>query len=443
MLTHVCRDWREVFTSRSSLWTDFHCTDADKTRIYLERSKSSPIELWLDREDDLHPHDPLLQVIPHATGRLKSLSVEGAPWNIQDITAHLSRPAPLLEFLSIDGGCGFEPEHNPVLETTLFNGDLSSLHEFHLECVRTELPWRNMVNLTSFMLCHMLPPADVSVERLLDFFGSAPRLRKIELYFATPTPGAQNNRLVSLACLKWMAITGNQPSSLLLDHLLIPVGAKLRTEMGFSGSLIEDHLPRSLDNLRNLSNFTKINLDVGEYRSLMRFTGPNGRVLMVPTTLPGVDLTCPVLESLARFDTSKTERLEILCSNPRSRDLPLQALLPMENLHTFTLSQCKNPYAFIRALHPNSSDVVVCPKLEELVLDVRCDGCEDFDVESVIAMVAARATRGRKLKSVRIADWGILTPIEEWKFGKYTSRVEYGPEVDVVIEGNDGSDEEY
>ncbi|KAF9645561.1 hypothetical protein BDM02DRAFT_3079455, partial [Thelephora ganbajun] len=42
-LTHVCRAWREIFTSRSSLWTDFHCMDAEKTRVYLERSKSSPI----------------------------------------------------------------------------------------------------------------------------------------------------------------------------------------------------------------------------------------------------------------------------------------------------------------------------------------------------------------------------------------------------------------
>ncbi|KAF9643191.1 hypothetical protein BDM02DRAFT_3104714, partial [Thelephora ganbajun] len=39
-LTHVCRAWREIFTSHSSLWTDFDCMDSNKTRVYLERSKA-------------------------------------------------------------------------------------------------------------------------------------------------------------------------------------------------------------------------------------------------------------------------------------------------------------------------------------------------------------------------------------------------------------------
>jgi len=249
--------------------------DADKTRVYLERSKSSLINMWLDKDGSLHPHDPLLQVIPHAADRLKALAIEGAPGNIQDITVHLCRSAPSLDFLSIDGGCEFQPERNPVLAVALFNGDLSSLRVFYLLSVRTELPWRNMVNLTSFRLCHMLP-VDVSIRHLLNFFESAPRLRKIQLHFATPTSGAQDGRLVSLACLKSMIIFGDDPSSLLLNHLLIPIGANLTTQTNVRGSLIEDYLPRSLDNLRNLSDFTKINLRLDEYSPRMRFTGPNG-----------------------------------------------------------------------------------------------------------------------------------------------------------------------
>ena len=41
-LTHVCRAWREVFVSQTSLWTRFDCLNGEKTRTYLERSKSSP-----------------------------------------------------------------------------------------------------------------------------------------------------------------------------------------------------------------------------------------------------------------------------------------------------------------------------------------------------------------------------------------------------------------
>ncbi|KAF9647942.1 hypothetical protein BDM02DRAFT_3072018, partial [Thelephora ganbajun] len=42
-LTHVCRGWREVLIAHSALWTRLDCTDAEKTRVYIERSKSSPL----------------------------------------------------------------------------------------------------------------------------------------------------------------------------------------------------------------------------------------------------------------------------------------------------------------------------------------------------------------------------------------------------------------
>ena len=154
-LTHVCKAWREMLTSRSSLWTNFVCLDGEKTRTYLERSKSSPIDLQMDREEGLFHHDPFLQIFPHAASRLKSLYVAASPDHPQDITDYLTSPAPLLEDLSIFGSDDDDPflgpEH-PVLATTLFGGDLSSLRMLCLFTVRTELQWRNMVNLTELRL---------------------------------------------------------------------------------------------------------------------------------------------------------------------------------------------------------------------------------------------------------------------------------------------------
>ena len=103
VLTHVCRAWRKVFVSQSSLWTSFHCVDEEKTRVYFERSKSSPISLSLARSERISHWDPLFQIIPHATGRLKSVFVEGASAYMQVLTSHLSHPAPLLQHLSIRG----------------------------------------------------------------------------------------------------------------------------------------------------------------------------------------------------------------------------------------------------------------------------------------------------------------------------------------------------
>ena len=400
-LTHVCQAWREVFTARSSLWTDLHCVDTDKTRIYLERSSSSPIKLSLDRDGNLSPNDPFFQTIPHAIGRLKSLTIQGTPENLQDITAHLSHPAPLLERLSIDGGSEHGSQRNPVLATTLFNGDLSSLQALRLRSVRTELPWRNMANLTSFTLALTSP---VSAAQLLDFFENAPHLREVELHSTTPTSGAQKGRLVSLANLKTMHIAGGGPPSVLLNHLLIPVGAKLTTQGEMRNSLIEDHLPKCLDNLRNFSNFTTIHLYAREHPR-MEFSGPNGQVSILSIT-SGVDKTRLVLDSLAKFDTSKTEHLKIDCSSPPTSDPAYQALLPMKHLRTITLYWYKSPHLFIDALHPcaDPSQVMVCPDLEEVVLMPPFDR-EIFHLGPFIAIAAARASRGAKLKHVSIVTW--------------------------------------
>jgi hypothetical protein len=259
-----------VFISWSSLWTNFNCEDldADKASVYVERSRPSPIYMWVDKAYNLSPHYPFYQIVPHAISRLKSLSIDATPENLEDITAHLSHPAPILEYLLIYVECNSEPQCNPTLTTTLFNGDLALLCELALQSVRTELPWRNMVNLTSFMLHHMLP-RNVTIKQFLNFLESAPYLRKIKLIFATPTSSTQNGRLVSLACLKKVDIIGDELPSLFLDHLVILAGAELKTQATLQSSLIKGHFPQFLDNLRNLPNFTDVYLCMDELYTRM------------------------------------------------------------------------------------------------------------------------------------------------------------------------------
>jgi hypothetical protein len=125
---------------------------------------------------------------------------------------------------------------------------------------------------------------------------------------------------VSLACLKRIDILGEQPPSLLLDHLIIPAGAKLTTQGASPGHPTEYLLPRPHDNLGNLPNFTRIHLYLSYFYPRIRFSGPNGKVGMVPL-IPRIDATRLALESLFRFDTSMAERLRIDHGNPPSSDL--------------------------------------------------------------------------------------------------------------------------
>ena len=201
--------------------------------------------------------------------------------------------------------------HNPTLPPTLFNGDLSSLYKLHLECVWTHLPWRNIVNLTSFTLAYKSPLVYV---RHLDFLKSAPHLRKIDILSATQISSTQGGWLVSLACLQRMDTSGHS-SSHLFDHLLIPVGVHLKMGVDLPNPLTEGCPLRFIDNLGNLSDFTAIKLDY--IFTTMTFSGPNGKVRMVAQ----LNRTELALESLDHFDSLKTQWLKIKYGNYSSSDL--------------------------------------------------------------------------------------------------------------------------
>ena len=416
--------------SRPSLWTNFDCVDGEKTRIYFERSKSSPIKINLSLKRYEYagrfPGHPFFQIIPHATGRLKSLFVEGALEDVQATTSHLSHPAPLLEHLSIR--C-YEDALRLNSTPTIFAGDLSSLRKLYLSRVRTELPWRNMVNLTSFTLtCN--PRGAVSVGQFLDFFESTPYLEEINLSFTTPTTGAQNGRLVSLACLKSMNIKDSVPSSVLLDHLLIPVGAKLEVWVDLPGSLIWKDPPKSLDNLKNFSDFTTIELRPRGFYQGMKFSGPNGQFNMIIGASRD-NVVNLMLQSLGEFDTSKTKRFEIDGGGLMPRELLHRALLPMKDLHTLTLFKCSVPQVFISALQPTagSSETMVCPNLEELVLVLRDDKDMSHITPGFIQMAAARASRGEKPRTIRIVRGEVKADPDVSKLRGHGWNVEYDPGV--------------
>jgi len=427
-----------MFISRSSLWSNLDCADADKTRVYLKRSGSSPINLQLRRGAGLSLLDLFVQMTPQVIGRLKFLSIDAQPEDLQAITGHLSHPVPLLERLALDGGSLQEPQQ---IAPTAFNGDFPSLRFLRLQCVRTELPWRSMVNLTSFALHYCLAG---NFGQLLEFFESAPRLRQINLFLTTLTSGGENGRLVSLDHLKRMDIVRCGPTSILLDHLVIPVGVKLAIELDSFEFIIEDYIPRSLDNLKNLSNFTKIELYLREFVPRVRFSGPSGQLCM---TVGGIDTTSHVFESLARFDILKIEWLKVDSTIPLSRN-PHRTFFSMKNLRTLVLSRCNGLRAIVDILNPNTSpsEEVACPSLEELIFifhvwgkDFEDDVEEEFDTQNVIEMTAARASRGAKLKTVK--DQAELDPVDVLELGKHVLHVECGPWV-VCNDASEYSSEE-
>jgi len=225
-----------------------------------------------------------------------------------------------------------------------------------------------------------------------------------------------------------MDVLGGASPSLFLDHLIIPVGAKLAVDAL--------HPLKSLSSLWELSDF-RIDVHVREDCPGIRFGGPNGRISVVPAISRAVT-TCRVLESLAQLDPSKVERLRLAGGDLMQQDrcVVCRVLYPMKRLRTLTISHCKNLSRFI----PYLDDVSMCPKLEELVFDARIDG-EKFDVRRMIRMAETRASMLVKLKSFRIVSRDRFVQAFALKLKEYVPHVECSPRVALVTDDMDSSDE--
>ncbi|KAF9643329.1 hypothetical protein BDM02DRAFT_3191805, partial [Thelephora ganbajun] len=237
-LTHVCRGWREVLIGHSSLWTRLDCVDAEKTRAYIERSKSLPLEIALcKRGYSSYRKDVFLLVMSHIS-RAMSINIVGNKNILQTFAEYASCPIPLLRELIVN-----VPYESPLaLSSTLFNGDLSSLRMLKLTGVIPNLPWRNMSKLTTFELYHVVENK-ISVTRLLDFFVNAPFLCDIKLESIPDSSDAPPGRVVSLPCVKSLTVFADRAySSILLNHLSLPSGTLLHLGFDFSGK--ESPLPK-------------------------------------------------------------------------------------------------------------------------------------------------------------------------------------------------------
>ena len=92
-------------------------------------------------------------------------------------------------------------------------------------------------------------------------------------------------------------------------------------------------------------------------------------------------------------------------------------------------------------LHPRfglqrrSSGVVVCPKLEELVLVLPSDR-ETLNIKNVIDLAVARVSSGAKLRTIKIASMhDKLDLVDVLELRKHVWQVEHCPWVDVANEG--------
>ena len=433
-LTHVCRGWREIFTSRPSLWARLDCANVEKTRVYIERSRSFPLAVQLDDDGDMTCwEEAFLLVAPHMS-RLKTLFVTSSSTQIiPALVKNFSCRLPLLDDLDIEIGSG----EYPSLPDGLFDGDLSSLRELSFAGVLAYLPWKGMSNLTKFNLCDV-PDDEAVLTQLLNFFESAPRVRHIHLRDSIPSSSdVPAKRVVSLPQLETLEIIAQPAHSILLNHLSIPAGASLTLEFPFSGSEspLPSYLPKSFGDLSNLSHITAVSLCLGSKQRFLRLGGPSGELYVLGNWSRGNDSSSagssPFLRSLSRFNLSRSRRLAIQWCNiaaPTTRSITkssvYRTLHSAKDLHALTLVQCNN-IVFILTLNPNKnpSRTVLCPSLQEITLYIK--GPDDLHVDELLRMAEGRASRDAKLSVITIISTGTLAPPKNvFQLREHVSRVE-------------------
>ena len=222
------------------------------------------------------------------------------------------------------------------------------------------------------------------VDRLLDFFESAPLLNTIHILDSIPNSSdAPPERIVPLHHLNALTITADRVLSL-LNHLCIPTGTSLWLWTVFSGqaSPLLDYLPETSPNIRNLSLITAVNLGFYPENKGVQLIGP-GRSLSLYArwknrTVPSSTMDNIILRSLGPRILSTTQLLTILRyihGHPASTDNHpvFQTLSSINDLQTLTLSRCENQ-SFVLALNPdkNRSKLLLCPTSRSSFLMPSC-----------------------------------------------------------------------
>ena len=401
-LTHVCHSWRESLISCPSLWTRFDFMDIDKTRTYIQRSRSSPIKIHFTTDADLMDTFPL--IIPHIP-RLKSLTVD---WNAfpNGLEEHFHCHTPLLEKLSIS------PYLN--LDGALFNGDLSSLRQLCLYRARTDFPWKSLPNL---QVVRFSSSTTYQINKLLDFLESAPLLHTVSLEVPmSDSPNAPPERIVTLRHLKFISIYHfKRPQPTFLRHLHIPLGASLVSQFPFDGdgSPLLDYFQDRSPNLCILSDITSINvlLIPDKDQTSLQLNGPSGNLSLTinwrngPSWYKAKTLTFrfldPLLSTTTRLAVSGYERR---VPKPTAECPVFQTLASTSGLRTLVLNDCGGIDVFARALDPqqNPSNLVFCRDMEELIIYTFY--WAPLGLDSLVEMAKNRALRGVKLSSITFVD---------------------------------------
>ena len=226
--THVCARWRAILLSTPFLWTKIDFEDIVRASAFIERSKSSLIDVSVAKTRSfLGPEGVFLGAIPWVA-RMRTLHIHAEEEQIKTIAKRLCHQTPNLQTLSLKGRPGrfsstggsgggaiyipheFLGRHAPSLRSLTFSSvSPSVVFNFPLPAL-TNIDW-------------VAESAHVAVEELLDLLASAPLLEVVKIHVRVRrTRAYEPLREVILSRLQKLDWGDHEGSTSLVTCLIAP-----------------------------------------------------------------------------------------------------------------------------------------------------------------------------------------------------------------------------
>lgn len=422
--SQVCRYWRNTFTNAPTLWIHLNCKDLARTRTFIERSKSVPIQVRLSPD---FCSQSLNALFPHIK-RFESLKMEIRASELKHRSIHhLRRPAPLLEQLTIaveDSVLTDDDLESPF--PLLFRGEFPHLTRLALEYLSPHPDWFRISNLTTFHLVHTGSHGGSS-SQLLRFFEQNPGIEDVSItYHGRFVDNAPSHHVVNLPHLRKIRL-GDCPSKPgILHHLLLPTGVEVALKPYIPSPIIGIAADLSL-RVQNPPNFMsgidRISFAEGSQTSV-HFAGPYGTLYIRSPCVTGDnefnphDLATRCLYTFEPLDVSGVTEFLIENYAPMRRS-SLESvqnsalhhcLRSLPKLRTLILVSCANITHFqaLQMPDPDEEDFrIVCPGLKHLFIDVSETRHPEmsfphFPFLDLLSLVETRASLGIPLERITL-----------------------------------------
>ena len=400
-LATVCKYWHDVLTGTATLWTSIDCRNESRTSILLLRSKSSPIDVIIDR---FVPE--AISLVANHTHRMRSIDVDLYPHQFRGIRPLLNELAPILETmrmmrrqntsLSTRRRGAFPPY------TSFFRGEFPALRTLYLEGYPLDLTQSSPMMTNGLTTLVLNSRQSYNRRDLFEYLEHCENLAHLRIdlpYLQGIIPASHT---VSLPYLRELRLA--RSSLAILHHLSFPPSADLTIDLCVEGHTGEDPLavvwardglpqilePRAIKDIGIV--FLRSNCVValsGPHLIFMENVNSN-------SSLP-MSFHSDWLDSVQSLPITTTEVFRLV-QPPRCPFIGTlqpqscaRLLLHMPALKHIILDISVVLF-FVRALEPVYGQVP-CPRLQSLVV-IRQEGREIYLRDRLFALSARRRDHG-------------------------------------------------